>query len=172
VSTIKRILALIFIIAGILMLGSLTGYIIIEQRVNNPTAAALPQSIDGFPLSLALHGSEAVHEIYRLHGKDFLLTSGSVGVYGNMGQITLWITGTPLNVFATRLINSMETKIDEGDSPFTPVAERYINNRKVYELDGIGQKHFYFQSGRYVIWLAADEEFSEGVLISSLEFYP
>jgi hypothetical protein len=36
----------------------------------------------------------------------------------------------------------------------------------------MGQKHFYFQSGDLLIWLAADQEIAEQAISQVLEFYP
>ena len=66
----------------------------------------------------------------------------------------------------------MRDKIIEGNAPFIPLGERQVGGRTVYELEGLGQKHFYFQSCDLVIWLAADANLAEGALTQSLEFYP
>ena len=59
-----------------------------------------------------------------------------------------------------------------GSSPFSPVGERKDGSRTIYELDGMGQKHFYFQSGKLIVWLAVDLESAEEVLAQVLKFYP
>ena len=73
---------------------------------------------------------------------------------------------------AKQILVQMRDKIAEGNSPFTPIAERNINGRMVYELDGLGQKHYYYQSGDLIVWLAANEEEAEQALAESLAFYP
>jgi hypothetical protein len=66
----------------------------------------------------------------------------------------------------------MKDKIAEGNSPFTPTGERPDGSRVIYELGGMGQKHFYFQSGDLLIWLAADVDLAEQALGQVLVFYP
>ena len=63
-------------------------------------------------------------------------------------------------------------RIAEGRSPFTSDGVRTIDKRPVYELTGLGQKHFYFQAGTQVIWLAADPALAEQALQQALQFFP
>ena len=70
------------------------------------------------------------------------------------------------------MIIYMRDEIATGSSPFTPEGERFINDRTIYTFDGMGQKHFYFQSGRLIIWLAADENIAEQALYEILEYFP
>jgi hypothetical protein len=70
------------------------------------------------------------------------------------------------------MLIAMKDKIAEGNSPFTPAGERPDGGRVIYELEGMGQKHFYFQSGDLLIWLAADQEIAEQAISQVLEFYP
>ena len=73
---------------------------------------------------------------------------------------------------AARLTSDMELRIAEGTSPFSPLGSRDNGDRLVYDLDGLGQKHFYFQSSKLLIWVAADHEIAENVLAELLIFYP
>jgi hypothetical protein len=41
----------------------------------------------------------------------------------------------------------------------------------VYPLRGMGQEHMYFQSGRLVLWLAADTGVAEGARLAVVEAY-
>ena len=70
------------------------------------------------------------------------------------------------------MTSAMQEKIAEGNSPFTPVNEINDRNRTIYVLEGMGQKHFYFQSGNLVIWLASDEATADQALQQILEAYP
>ncbi len=65
----------------------------------------------------------------------------------------------------------MREKIAQGNSPFTSINEIYDRNRKVYTLEGMGQKHYYFQSENLVIWLAVDPAFADDALQQILEVY-
>ena len=65
----------------------------------------------------------------------------------------------------------MRQKIAEGNSPFTPVDEFDSRHRKIYVLEGMGQRHYYFQSQNLVIWLAANPAFADKALQQILEVY-
>ncbi len=82
---------------------------------------------------------------------------------GKMG-FPLYVAGTPLKFLAGGLLVAMRDKIAEANSPFTLLAEREINRRKVYEVQGRGQLHYYFRSDNLIVWLAADETHAEGAL--------
>jgi hypothetical protein len=125
-------------------------------------------------LTQSLIGEKAIAEFTRLHGNDFPLTSGAVGMYGSDHFVTLWVAGGPFKPVADRLLEAMHDKIagSTGESPFIPVGELLDGTRTVYELDGMGQKHYYFQSGKLIIWLAVNPLRTEEVLTTVLKFYP
>lgn len=168
----KQILPLIYIVAGSLLLLSGVGYALFSQAVRDPSPAPLPEQLAGLPMVRRTTGWQAANEISRLHRKEFLLTSAAVGVYGSEEQATLWVSGAPLELLSARLLSSMKEAIARGNSPFTPIGERLYGERVVYALEGMGKKHFYFQSGNLLIWLAADPSLAEEALKEGLEFYP
>ncbi len=96
---------------------------------------------------------------------------GWIGTYGSR-QITLWVAVSADAAGSDRLLEAMRDKINVGDTPFTPVGERKEGNRSIYELNGMGQEHVYFQSGKLLIWLAADPEIAQEAIRETLEFYP
>jgi hypothetical protein len=65
----------------------------------------------------------------------------------------------------------MTEKIAESDTPYTPTGEERTGGVDVYELEGHGQKHFYYQVGKLLIWLAADEWLADQALMDSILFY-
>jgi hypothetical protein len=125
-------------------------------------------------LTQSLLAEEAIDDVSRLHGGDFPLSSGAVGMYGTDHSITLWVAGAPYQTMADRMLVAMREKIAKpsGNAPFSPVGERQDGSRIVYELDGMGRKHFYFRSGKLIVWLAADPERAEDALTQTLMFYP
>ena len=143
-----------------------------QSKLANPGSAPLPDEISGYPLLSSTKGLAAIQEINHMHRNQFPLTSGSIGVYGTEGQIQLWVSGTAFDYFASRMVNQMETSIASNNSPFTPVGVRIIEDRSIYELTGMGQDHFYFQSGDLVIWIATNQSLTEDTLLEILEYYP
>ena len=169
----KRPTAVLIIFVGALLLIGSLSYGLSSPAAGDANTMALPKLLAGLPLVNATYGPEAVAEVTRLHRKEFPLTSGAMGTYGGNGaEATLWVAGLPSDAMAEQMVAAMRDKIAEGNSPFTPTGERRQDTRVIYELAGMGQKHFYFQSNDRAIWLAADPEIAGQALQSTLEFYP
>lgn len=163
---------ILLIALGSLIVLGVFGYGYYQFILTNPKPAPLPETIIQIPLKRHAFGAQAVGEINTLHSLKFPLSSGAVGVYGSQAQVTLWVSGAPTKWMAKRLTSDMETRIAEGNSPFNPIGARDHGSRPIYELDGLGQKHFYFQSNDLLIWVAADDEIAGDVLVELLLFYP
>ncbi|MBI3361503.1 MAG: hypothetical protein HY023_10375 [Chloroflexi bacterium] len=169
----KRLGPIVVIVSGALLIAGAAVWSAFSARLANPGDVTVPDVIAGRPLSQKTVGVEAVAEVTRLHGKEFPLTSGAMATYGGSGEATLWVTGVPVDPMAAKMVRAMTDKIAEGRSPFTPAATRQAGDgRVVYELAGMGQRHFYFQSGRLVFWLAANEVIAEWAIKDVMEFYP
>ncbi|NOH02637.1 MAG: hypothetical protein HND47_12105 [Chloroflexi bacterium] len=167
----KRILPLFLIGLGILLILGPAGWLYFDGLISRPAAVSLPDEIAGLQITVRRTGAQAAAEFEQLHGKQFPLTSGAIGIYGD-NQITVWAAGAPLNFMASQMVDAMREKIAKGNSPFTPMSEFNDNNRIVYVLEGMGQRHYYFQSQNLVIWLAADPAVAETAIQQTLEAFP
>jgi hypothetical protein len=167
----KRSLSLTLMFVGTIIVLVAFGWAYVENLISHPAALTLPVQLAGLPLSSQMTGPQAVADFSNLHGEQFPLTSGALGIYGN-NRATLWVAGAPLDLMAARLVAAMRDKIAEGNSPFTPSGEYQDNHRTVYALEGMGQKHYYFQSHNLVIWLAADANIADAALQQLKEIYP
>jgi hypothetical protein len=167
----KRVLPFFLIVTGFLLSTLMIGVFLVNYSVENPGAAPLPQELSGIQLTRYSTGKPASTEVIRLHENTFLVTSATVGTYGQ-DRVVIWVTGTPSRIIAGRQVAEMEEKIGFSNTPFTPVGVSRKGNRYLYELYGMGQRHFYFQSGRMVVWLAVNEDIAETVLEEVLAFYP
>lgn len=169
----KRHTPILFLALGLLLILAGVVYSQVSQAIANPGAAPLPQAVVGQPRLRASFGSEAIAEVSRLHGQEFPLSSGAVATYGRPGaSVTLWIAGSPARLMAVRMVAQMEDAIATAESPFTPLGVRQMDGRDVYELSGMGQRHFYFRSADLVVWLATDEDVAEAALDEISAFYP
>ena len=166
-----RYLAFILVVAGLALAVGAGGWLYYHSLVANPGAETLPEALAGLPRTQALAGRLAVQEINHLHGLNFAITSGGVGVYGQQ-QIIVWVSGSPLDFIAMRMQDEMNLRIAEGRSPFTVLETQQVDGRTVQLLEGLGQQHFYFRSGRRLVWLAADAGLAQQALVEALAFYP
>ena len=167
----KRILVSLLILTGLVIVFTTSGWFYLEKKIADPTPEAIPDNLATLPLMDQMTGRQAAFDFSQLHGKQFPLTSGAVGIYGDH-QATLWVAGAPLKGMAAQMVNTMRNKIAEGRSPFTPTAEISDNGRTIYALGGMGQKHYYFQSENLVIWLAVEADYADSALLQLKEYYP
>jgi hypothetical protein len=165
-------LAWILIGVGLIIILLALGILFYQQRADHITPAPLPDYLASLSMERSVFGSSALNELAWLHGPEFQLNKGAVGTYGEGNEITLYVAGTPLKFLAGRLLVAMRDKIARSETPFTPLAEREQGGRTVYELQGMGQRHFYFRSNDLVVWLAVDEVISDAALNQVLDFYP
>lgn len=166
----KRIFPLVLIVLGVLLsLGALT-QLYLNNRATSPDTVDLPNQLGGLRLTESKSGQEAIADVAGLHGKEFPITFGAIGVYGNQ-DITLWVAGTASDSIALQMTNAMRARIAEGNSPFIPVEEISNGDRTIYALEGMGQKHYYFQSENLIIWMAVDPALADKALQQILEVY-
>lgn len=165
----KRIIPPVIIALGILVsLGAFS--LLLKSAASSPATVDLPNQLAGFSLTDSQQGTDAIAVITDLHGQEFPVDFGAVGIYGNR-DVFLWIAGAASESIAVEMTNAMQQKLAEGNSPFTPIDEIDSRNRKVYALEGMGQRHYYFQSENLVIWLAANPAFADKALQQILEVY-
>jgi hypothetical protein len=159
------------ITAGILLIAGAAGWFYLNDQDSQPAVISLPDTIAGLQITDSKTGAQALAEIENLHGKKFPITSGSIGIYGNR-QVTVWAAGTASNTVAFDMVQSMQEKIEQGNSPFTPINQFSQGNRTIHVLEGMGQNHYYFQSKNLVIWLAAEPALADAAIQQILEVYP
>jgi hypothetical protein len=167
----NRFLSYLLIIIGITVLtGTILYYFNIDQSWKGALVNNIPPMLAGVQLSQVITGEEAIDSIQKLHGKEFPLEDGAVAIYGSRNVI-LWISDAGDNSDAKELTELMKIRISEGRSPFKEQGKFVQNGITIYELEGLGQQHFYWQSGRLVLWLAADDEFAETALMETIDIY-
>lgn len=166
----KRYLPFILFVVGfVLLIG--VAFIILHGQVSSPAIGDLPQSIAGFALADVSTGDDAVVEIQNLHLGDFQVDDAVVAAYGTQ-NVVLWAAQADSDAGAQALLTSMDNAILDTDTPFSMLGVYQFSGREVRSLDGLGQLHFYFQSGSKVVWLATDAVVAEQSLQEVLRFYP
>lgn len=170
--TLMRRLSIILAIFGLLLVTSGLAYGAYQRAIATPGPAALPPTLADLPLLEEQSGPEAAQNIAHLHRQTFPLSGAAVGTYRDAASsATLWVSESPLAPLAGRMEQAMAEAIAAGNSPFIPDETRQVAGRTVRVLTGMGQTHFYFRSGKLVVWLAADEALAEAALVDVLAFY-
>lgn len=161
---------LVIAVGALLFLAS-TGYWAYTEVLPGTKPISVPEAVAGVRLTQKISGADAITEVALVHGKDLPMTSGVIAIYGD-SLATVWVSSSAQNTIAAQMVQAMTKKIAEGRSPFTSTRTRQLNGRRVYELSGMGQQHFYFQSGKLVIWLTVDKAIAEKALGEITAFYP
>lgn len=159
------------IVLGAALIALAAAFPAILSAKPEPASTPVPGQVSGYTLVSEATGKAALSEFSQLHGKSLSVLSGSRATYGAGNQVTLWVAGTSSNEDTRQLLEDMRDKIAEGKSPFQPTENRQVGERTIYTLDGMGQKHFYFQSGKNLIWLAANVEIADRALQDALNYY-
>jgi hypothetical protein len=167
----KRIFAIGLMVIGVWLVVGAIGWTFFDHPSSQFSEGTLPDSLAGIRLTSSTTGAQAIEEVSSMHGKEFPIEFGEIGIYGNR-EITLWVAGAASDEVAAQMTTAMQEKIAQGNSPFTPTNEVQNKDHKVYVLDGMGQRHYYFQSNSSVIWLAANPSVADAALQQILEVYP
>jgi len=112
-----------------------------------------PGEIAGLHLVRGVTGEEALAEVRQLHGKEVGLVSGWVAQY--QGRATVWVGQAESEAQAAQLLQAMTQRIGVGNPVFSGLERREVEGQEVFSVVGQGQRHYYYQRGRLVIWLAA-----------------
>lgn len=168
----RRWLPLSVAAVGVVLLITGSVLALLDAAPLRPQAAGLPPRLAGLVLSSWSDGPQAVAELGRMHAADLVLESAAIGRYGDAGQIVLWISRLPDSTAASNITEAMRTRINAVDSPFTQVALRPRQAGPITELEGTGQRHYFYASGSIVIWLGAEPALAEQALVNLQEMYP
>lgn len=167
-----RRLSIILALLGILLITSGLAYGTYQRAIATPGPAPLPPTLADLPMVEEQRGPEAAQNIAYLHRQTFPLSGAAVGTYrATASSATIWVSESPLSPLAGRMEQAMEEAIATGNSPFIPEGTHQVEGRAVRVLTGMGQKHYYFRSGKLIVWLAADEALAEAALADVLAFY-
>lgn len=167
----KWLPTLLILLGGALLLALIVFSIFGFPQSNQKSDLTLSPQLGGYSISKQITGSAAVSEFTELHGKNLAVQGGAKGIYGEWGAATIWVAEAETESAARQLLTDMEEKIAEGQSPFTPQTPMVVDDRTINVLDGMGQSHFYFLSGKALIWLAATPTIAHQALQDALNFY-
>lgn len=114
----------------------------------------VPEEMASLPRTQFISGPEAISQISKLHGKEISLEEGHIARYQAEGkEITLWISVSPTKEEGEALFKVMDQKMPSSKA-FTNREVNRVGSRDVIKVQGMGQKHFYWVSGKYNYWVA------------------
>lgn len=167
----KRIRKVVFSGIGLSALVFAVVWVYFNNAITHPAAVTLPDRVAGVQRTAYKPAGMAVPDFANLHGSQFPVASGAMGIYGN-GRIMLWAAGAPFNFMNSRMVAAMQTWFAQGSSTLTPIGRLSRGSRTIYTLEGMGQRYFLFQSKDLVIWLASEPALAERALQQILPLYP
>jgi hypothetical protein len=125
------------------------------------THVRVPRTLAGLELTALTRGDDAIAEVTALHGAPFPLVDAAVARYGD--AVGVWVSSAPDVTTAQREVDEMRARIAEGGTPFaTPTLVRTAG--RVFTTSGMGERHFFFSSGRDVWWISAPPPFAKEAL--------
>lgn len=152
-------------IAAIIITALVTGWLAFSGPANNDAVSGsanndvtytqnVPKKIASIPLAEAISGQEAIQQIAMMHGKDISLDEGYIAKYISGGtEVTLWISISPSREEGEELFRLMDEKMP-ASKVFKNRQEIVVRSKKVIKVDGMGQEHYYWVSGKYNYWVA------------------
>lgn len=129
-------------------------------------AQMLPDQLGAVQLEESMDGPQAMAAIAKLHGKKIDLEKAYVGHYsGNQGSATLYISVSRSQSESRALYRLMTKRIGKANQIFTGLRKiAGPGGLEMYQAEGMGQEHFYYQKGTEVVWVAADPQIASAVV--------
>ena len=85
----RRALPICLSLLGTLLVASSVASVLLGRALDNPAALPLPDTVAQLDRSQYVTGREAAAEFRNLHGEQFPLTSGAMGIYGSNNEIRI-----------------------------------------------------------------------------------
>ena len=97
-----------------------------------------------------------------MHGKMTGTHASIIGYYGNSeNKNVLYISSFESIESAEKALIKMASKIKHGSPGFTPITTKQTKDGLFYLTNGMGLKHFFYRSGRVLIWWQAEPDKAE-----------
>ena len=124
-------------------------WVVFGQTVLAPQSqgASVPDRLGNMDLVTSVSGDEALAQVDQLHGTGIDLLSARIVEYaGNKESATVWMGRAESQEAATKLLSEMVGGITRGGSGFSNVRGIKVGTHDVYQVDGPGGNHFFYQS--------------------------
>ncbi|MFC2020989.1 hypothetical protein ACFLU1_04260 [Chloroflexota bacterium] len=127
-------------------------------------------------------GSQALAMINKLHSVGIELESVYIADYSNdfnpysnnNGQVTVWVGTAASSNAAAELLEGMVAGIADGNQGFSNLQKLTVFGYDFYQVDGIGSKHFFYQSrksGEKVVWLTVHAANELSILEQAIDIF-
>jgi hypothetical protein len=137
---------------------------IVPARLNKD---GIPTQIGTMTLKSSQIGKDALSEFEAMHGSSFDLKTGYRADYvDNTAKATLWVGQAQTADAAGTLVKDMANKIGSGNAMFSNLQSLNISGRTIYEVEGLGQLHFFYATDDKIVWLASDPGYAPDALHS------
>lgn len=135
----------------------------------------VPERLGALELIGSIDGPEALAQITELHGIDIELVSAYIAdyAYGNE-RATVWVSVTESSAAGAELTRRMFLAIEDGGSPFSNPRRLSIAVREVFQVDGPGGEHFFYnpvESGEDVVWLSVEAVDALAIMEEALRIF-
>ncbi|HEY82338.1 MAG TPA: hypothetical protein G4O01_03495 [Dehalococcoidia bacterium] len=139
-----------------------------------------PEQLGGLELADAYTGAEALEQVNKLHGLDIDLVSALVAVYTRSSpyhgsaSATVWVGRAESAEAAAELTQRMADGIGKGGSPFGNLRRVTIDDYEVFQVDGPGGDHFFYNSLKQreaVVWLTIEADNPLPILREALNIF-
>lgn len=149
-----------FLVAGLIF------FVLIAAFGCTKEKSAVPSKLGNLDLASYIQGEEAKASINKLHQTSTIPVKDAyvAQYYSGSLKATLWLSIAYSESDNQRLLELMTTEINKGNNPFTKPKEKVMDSLTVYELSGLGQRHYYYAAGDKLAWLGVDPAIAEVAL--------
>ncbi len=137
-----------------------------SDSANNPVPEELfPASIAEMIRVDSLSGEKAIESVSQLHGTNITVSTAYIVSYQGLNNqsMTIWYSEAKNVKDAKALFQAMD-----GKMPNSQVFKNYrtikIDNQEYKSVTGMDLQHYYWQTGKRVIWIAIGAPDSSSVL--------
>jgi len=150
-----RVGSRLIVAVQIVLAVGLLAAILFSMQGNTGQKRDMPEQLAGMKLVKHLEGKEAVSQMNQLHGTDIGVTGGFLAEYAGASQrLSVWVGKTNGEAAAAELLRIMTDKIAAGNPTFTGLQKSTLEGKTVFSVQSREGRHYYYQSGDAVVWLA------------------
>ena len=139
--------AFVLVVVGAIAVG-------LYSLTRDKTSGGIPSSLAGMRLTAKETKEAAVAEMATMHRSNIRIRDGWVGFYEH--DAVIYVGESESASDAELLVRRMTDRILEGgNAMFNHEGQQVTNGINVHVLNSGNQRHYYYERGKKVIWIAA-----------------